>query len=197
MKATPTSSAAKLSFLVILLSCLAAAVIGLYAFGLPLSAPVFASLPALFRLGDFILLVLLAAIVSARWLAHSVATREFPMANKIFAGLRWLCFIVLVTIAVASPFLSGNSILSVFSNPISALAYSTLEATAAVWICPLGPAVSLKRAISLGLLGVSIFPFVFTWDVLTIIPILMNYMILDFFTHHWDLELWPPFKHVA
>lgn len=180
MRLRPTLSGAKFSFLATLLSCVVVVGIGV---GKVLESGEFPHWLTSSRGFAFIItLAILGGLLLGVLLERFAAHRSFPTADRIFEVARWgfcLAFVIAGIVTCTS-----GVILPGFG---SLAPFSTFDFAVAAWICPLKVSTAVRQACNILALVASFLLLVVAWSPPSgIVVVLLNLILLDFFTHHWN-----------
>ena len=183
MTPRPTLSGAKFSILIVLLTCAIFVGISIYIVGYALGTG--QTLYSLILSHQFVFVLILLILISAGllqaiMLGRFAAHRSFPTADKIFDALRWAFCVALLIAGV----LTFHSI--ILPGYGSAIAISTFDLALAVWICPIKIGTAARQAFNLAALTVSFTILLLTLNLLAAVAVLVNFILLDVFTYHWD-----------
>jgi hypothetical protein len=181
MRLRPTLSGAKFSFLATLLSCVVVVGIGV---GHVLESGEFPHWLTSSRGFAFtITLAILGGLLLGALLGRFVAHRSFPIADKIFELVRWGFCLALIIAGIV--IYTSGVILPGFG---SVAPFSTFAFAVAAWICPLKVSTAVRQGCNiLALVVASFLLLVVAWNLVPgIVAVLLNLILLDFFTHRWD-----------
>jgi hypothetical protein len=132
----------------------------------------------------FVLILAFAMFVPGLVVRRFASQREFPIADRAFAVLRWILSATLVFSAIYTFSLSASS------GDYRGSAYATFIFATALWICPPTISSGIRRNVTYAAIAGCVLIFFLFQNPLDLIPLLLNVLLLDFFSQHWDKENW-------